>query len=286
LIANMTGSLLGHRRARQPQASDHEHVVALVREAVEDLALEPPIDLRIVASYFGIARVSVLPLPWAGCLIAGENGVEIKLNAADRAARQRFTGFHEVTHTFMPGFRLVLQFRCNPARASKRRDALESLCDVGASEFLLPHRFFREDVASGEFGLDLVEELASSYEASLEATANRLVDYWPERTAFLSLEVRNKPRDPVGSPPKLRVNSAHAAPGFPYAPRHKSIDIGSVACLSEGGAGEVEEIVDDAELLGRQLGRVHVHARPYPYTDQEGTMKQRVLALIRRTTST
>jgi hypothetical protein len=283
-IANMTGSLLDQRRAKRPWESDDELVAGIVRDALDDLESRPPVSVEIIASYFGISRVDVVPLPWAGCLIPVDGRVEIRLNEADVPSRRRFTAFHEVAHTFMPGFEHAVRFRCNPVGGSTRRDGLELLCDVGASELLLPHRYFTDDLASGAFGLDLVEELARNYQASLEATANRLVDLWPasEPVAFLSLELRNKPRDRADAPPALRVNNAHMAPGFPFAPRHKSIELGSLTALAHGLIEDVDETIRNAVLIGEQLGNVRVHARRYPHRDKEGNMKHRILALIRR----
>jgi hypothetical protein len=256
-------------------------VATLAADAIEYLALTPPIDLAIVASYFGIGRISVEDLSWAGCLLVIDGVPEIRLRASDGEARRRFSGFHEVTHTFMPGFRLVPQYRCDPGPFAPTRDEVETLCDSGASEFLLPRAFFRDDLLAGSFGLELVEDLAGAYEASLEATAHRLVNFWPEDVAFFSLELRNKPRDIHGAEPRIRVNSMRGTGLIPWVPKHKSIDLGSIE-ETIGGA-IIDEHLSDVRLGGRNLGPCHLVAKPYPFTDQEGNMRNRVLALLRRT---
>lgn len=279
---NMSESLLERRRADAPGAADVDHVVVLAAETIDELALMPPIDLDVVASYAGVSRVIIEDIPWAGCLVVDSNGgVEIRLRAGDVEGRRRFTGFHEVTHTFMPGYRLVTQYRCDPDASQASRDDVEVLCDAGASEFLLPKRFFNEDLAAGDFGIELIEELAGDYAASLEATAHRVVDFWPEDVAFFSLELRNKPRDRPGAAPALRVNTMRGRGAFPWVPRHKSVDLGS---LTDAIYGEViDERLASMELLGRELGPGHLVAKLYPFIDQEGETRQRVLALLRRT---
>jgi hypothetical protein len=145
----------------------------------------------------------------------------------------------------------------------------------------LPRSFFLDALVAGEFGIELLEELADSYDASLEATAHRIVDFWPEEVAFFSLEYRNKPRDRPGATPALRVNTMRGRGAFPWVPRHKSIQLGSLADAVEGEV--IDEHIPEIELLGRGLGPGQLVAKAYPFTDQEGNLRQRVLALLRRT---
>lgn len=277
----MSDSLLARRRTTHPGVADLDHVIALAADTIGDLALAPPINLDIVASYFGVSRVTLQDIPWGGCLLVNDGIVEIRLRQSDGRTRRRFSGFHEVTHTFMPGYRLTTQYRCNPHPSRPTRNEVELLCDAGASEFLLPKAFFIDDLTAGDFSIKLLEDLADLYEASLEATAYRLVDFWPEDVAFLSLEVRNKPRDHPGAAPVLRVNAMRGRGPFPWVPRHKSVDLGSLTAAVEGET--IDERVGGIELHGRDLGPGHLVAKAYPYTDQEGNMRQRVLALVRIT---
>jgi hypothetical protein len=278
---NMSDSLLARRRISTPGVADLDHVVALAAETIDELDLNPPINLEIVASYFGVSRVILDDIPWAGCLIVNDDVVEIRLRQSDGPARRRFSGFHEVTHTFMPGYRLVTQYRCDPQPSRSTRDEVEVLCDAGASELLLPKRWFVRDLVAGDFGIELLEELADSYDASMEATAHRIVDYWPEEVAFFSLELRNKPRDLPGAAPALRVNMMRGRGLFPWVPAHKSVNLGSLATLVDGEI--ISERLPNVELLGQDLGPCHLVAKHYPFVDQEGETRHRVLALVRRT---
>ena len=128
----------------------------------------------------------------------------------------------------MPGYQRQMQLRCDPPTTNRTKATLEVLCDVGASELLLPHRFLEADLAAADFGMQLVADSAEAYDASLQATGHRIVDLWPEATMFLVAEVRNKPSersDPL-APAKLRVVYTWCRGRWPFIPRHKSVDAG------------------------------------------------------------
>ncbi len=143
-------SLLELSRLEDPAASDEDHVAAVAQRIIEEAGVAPPIRVEVVASFQGIARVEVRPQPWAGCLIPLRDELVIRVRDSDSLRRQRFSGFHEVTHTFLPGFRLAPQFRCDPGALTKRTRE-ELLCDIGASELLFPRRFFDRDLAQSSF---------------------------------------------------------------------------------------------------------------------------------------
>lgn len=274
----MDESLLGRRRRDHPGQKDVDHVRALAAAAIDDLALSPPIDPSIVASYFGIRKIDLVDMAWAGCLVSQAGNVFMKVRASDPLQRRRFTAFHEVAHTFMPGYRLSPRFRCDPQPGTVRDD-LEGLCDAAASEFLLPAAHFRGELLGGDFGFEFVEHLASRFQASLEATTHRLVDLWPTDLALAVFEPRNKPRDKPGAAPKLRLNTFHGTGSWPYVPKHASIDGDRV---DDVFSGDVVNNVSELQLGSSALGRVETVAKLCPFTDQEGRVNNRVLILIRR----
>jgi len=67
---------------------------------------------------------------------------------------------------------------------------IEWLADVGESELLLPRPFVRTAFGEGEFGLGAVEEVASTYGASLEATARRYAASPPSKRSSQSSSSR------------------------------------------------------------------------------------------------
>lgn len=274
-----TDSLLEAARSADPTATDEGLIVAIARELVDDLDLEPPVDPAMVASYQGIRRIEHAMIPWAGCLIPGEGEVVIRVRSTDTPGRQRFTALHEVVHTFFPGFRYTTQYRCTPQPLSTKRTAdVEVLCDIGASELLLPHRHCSNMLAAASFDLDSVEELARVCESSLEAAARRFVALWPEPCLLVRLERMTKPSAPNGSP-KLRISSAVSSGEWPFLPRFKSLpdDHILVTCLEHDDL----RCVTDLNAVAR-TGPIEVHARFYPFYDNEGAHRERILLLARR----
>lgn len=216
-------SLLEAARSADPTAADEALIVAISRALVDDLDLEPPVDPATVASYQGIQRIEQALIPWAGCLVPGEDEVVIRVRSTDGPGRQRFTALHEVVHTFFPGFRYATQYRCTPRPLSTNRTAdVEMLCDVGASELLQHHRHCSSLITAASFDLDSVEELATVCQSSLEAAGRRFVALWPKPCLLVRLERMPKPSEPNGAP-KLRISSTVSSGDWPFLPRFKSL---------------------------------------------------------------
>ena len=127
-------SLLEEARIALPGHSDLERVQAIAARVIADLGEEPPISLEVVASYRDITAVKVEPLPFAGSLTPEPTGLVMRLNATDSWGRRRFSGFHEVGHTFQPGYRQMTLFRCNPTPTRSGANQPERLADVAAAE--------------------------------------------------------------------------------------------------------------------------------------------------------
>jgi hypothetical protein len=169
--------------------------------------------------------------------------------APDRltSERQRFTILHEAIHTYCPGF-LEAQFRCNPNESEGR---VEALCDHGASELLLPRRFFGPELTDLGLTIDTLIELAPRCVASVEATGIRAVDLWQGPASLLVFRNRHKPSD-AGTEdvePKLRLDWSHTSGRWPYLRRYKSVSDGSP--FADAMLGEVVERVSNlAELTG------------------------------------
>jgi hypothetical protein len=269
-------------RAQFPGVNDAALVVRFASQTLDELGLEPPIDPRMVASYRGIARiVEVADLPYAGCLTPDEGEVIAKIRAGDSPRRRRFTAFHEIKHSYLPGFR-VSQFRCDPdspaPRSGTHGESVEYLADLGASELLLPRRHFQADLDGNGLDLDLVLALSDRYDASLEATAIRTVELAGEDALLISLALGARPSEPDAEP-ALRVRWSRAHGSWPYVPRHKSVT--SDSPFGRALLGEVvEECVNVDGLTREPINNVHVSARLFPYLNARGETQTRVLAML------
>ena len=282
-------SLLEQARLRYPEKNDPEHVAQLAMDVIRELAEEPPIDLHIVASYRSIGQIRYEEMDCSGSLTPEGSGFVLRLRRAESWARQRFTGFHEVGHTFLPGYSEASVFRCQPAVLQAKTERIystESLADIAAAGLLFPREFVHADLAEAEFGLGTVEALANRYDAGIHASANRFVQLWPEPALLVVLETCNKPRDVIGAEPRLRVQASWAQPSdfWPWVPRWKSAsDHGALARV---WAGEVAREAASLDELGLEdPGALEVSARSFTYR-ADGELRQRVFALYRRRSST
>lgn len=285
LIVNMSLASLSDlelARLESPGKPDAQLVIELAQRTLDELAMEPPVSHEIVASMRDITRIEEADLPWAGCLVRDGDGFVIKLRAADTRGKKRFTAFHEVKHTYMPGFALAPQYRCDPATtpypAHARDPGLEALCDLGAVELLLPRTAFLNDLAGNSPTLGLADQLAQRYDASLEATARRIVTLRQAPTLLIALEPSRKPSAPHEEP-KLRVQWVHGSGSWPFIPRLKSVPAGSILTRPLAGA-PVNEDGTVTGLTSTPMGPVHISADLYPYTDDQGDQHMRVLALV------
>ncbi len=275
-MANQQLSLLEEAQALHPGLSDEAAVVRVCDEILLAADAEPPVKVEVIASLRGIARVESRDQPWAGMLAPSPSGsgLLVTVRASDGYERQRFTICHEAGHTLFPGFYEERQFRCN---GSKTR--LEQLCDCAACELLLPRRFFVPDLGQISFGWQSVEDLANRYEASIEATSNRLIDLWAgEPALFMVLRERHKPSEQGRedtAEPLLRLDYCHGSEGaaWPYSLTHKSASEDSP--LNAAFRGEdVAAIGNVDDFFVSPIGPVEIHARRYGSGG-------RVLALIR-----
>jgi hypothetical protein len=279
-------SRLEEWRLGRPGAADREIIAAGAAQLAAELDLRPPIDVDLVASSLGIDAVIRDPaLDSAGCLVTVDGRVIAKVRATDTPRRQRFSVCHELSHTFFPGYHLTTQYRCHPGSSRPTATDIEALCDVAASELLLPRQPFQVDVEEAPFGINGLVEVADRYEASLEAAGHRVMTLTRDDLAFLVLEVGQKPSEAgTAAEPKLRVRSAHTSTraAWPFMPRDKSVPDNSV--FERARRGEViEERVQVTGICAETIeAEVSARSFNYPRGDKE---VERVLAVLRRISS-
>jgi hypothetical protein len=252
----------------------------LAADIVNELALEPPIDPSLIASYQGISRIERAELPCAACLLQVDGRFVIKVRASDGDRRRRFSAFHEVGHTFMPGYWLQTQFRCNPS--IKNSTVTEVLCDQAASEFLLPSSFFDADARVSTFSMTAVAALRDRYVASEEATARRLVEFWPEDAALIRLEFCTHPSRGSDEEPTWRVRYFHPGSGhWPFVPQWKALP-GDFPVFQETDSNVLEYEGDLVGLSSYPIRGIQLSATSQHFVNQQGEVSRSVTAIIRR----
>lgn len=140
--------------------------------------VQPPIDLEALASFRGIRMLVGPPQHSEDAeLVPDEHGgVGIRLNRCRPVTRQRFSIGHEIGHTLFPGYATEVRHRHGELPQDRPvEQEIERLCDIAASEFLLPVPWFEHDAATVTRCEQFVE-LAARYGASRDATVRRFVD--------------------------------------------------------------------------------------------------------------
>lgn len=155
---------------------------------------------KVLASLFGIRCKEVdKDIGGEGRILPYPDGkLWIEYRKGPIPERQRFTIFHELAHTLFPDFYEFLPHHHAAPRAPRDPDReFENLCDIAASEMLLPV----EDAAADVAALNIIsfvefERLSRRYKASIDATTHRfteLIEAVPCTVAFLTDQKGSNP---------------------------------------------------------------------------------------------
>lgn len=106
----------------------------------------------------------------SGFTIQHAGRIQICVNGNHRPQRQRFTICHELGHVVLG---LPTEHQNGSWWSYRARPEYEILCDIFASELLLPFHLFQPQLTSEILGFGEIERLASDFEASLPCTASR-----------------------------------------------------------------------------------------------------------------
>ena len=205
----------------------------------------PPFDPRFLASTLGIRCEESRELTYSedAELHPTTNGrLAIRYNPDRPKTRQNFSIAHEISHTLFPGYQDQYKARHKVGRFDSSSE-VEFLCDLGASEIILPTPEFDSDVRQRSISLESLDQLSTRYEASREATAIRMTGTGIYPCALMVLNYKHKPVEmsqieaakyqlslfddcSSGTPPmKLRVEFFVPSKLFSeFIPKHKSID--------------------------------------------------------------
>lgn len=143
-----------------------------------------PVSVEQYAAHFGaVIRVEKdLPDGQSGFTFPLAGTKTICLNGNETAERQRFTVCHELGHIALD---LPTDHDADPSSGIVKRTNNEMLCDIFASELLLPAHLFLPLVASAECSMEGLEELARTCGASLGCTGSRFAAFASMPCAFV-----------------------------------------------------------------------------------------------------
>jgi Zn-dependent peptidase ImmA (M78 family) len=123
-------------------------------------------------------------------LLPLRDGFEIKINAIHSPQRQNFSCAHEIAHTFFfeEEGRVLIERLTREDGKKTAKDWEEYLCDIAASELLMPLQMFRGYAARYDFGIQSLIPLSRIFNTSLRPTALRLCDVNPKRCSVVYWE--------------------------------------------------------------------------------------------------
>lgn len=145
---------------------------------------KPPFLPEEFARLQGIKKIVKADLgETSAALLKLHDGYVIKVNQSHNLARQNFSCAHEIGHTLLSELKLEpyiedIEFRTfNPqAHAIAHSKTRERLCDIAATELLMPELVFREYLSVFGLSVHSIERLANVFKVSIRATAWRIAE--------------------------------------------------------------------------------------------------------------
>ncbi|GAG24449.1 unnamed protein product, partial [marine sediment metagenome] len=130
-------------------------------------------------------------------LLRFHDGYVIKVNQKHPPVRQNFSCAHEIGHALLSELQLYLtediEYRTlNPQTPRVR----ERLCDIAATELLMPEYVFGEYLSGFGISVHSIERLANIFNVSKQAAAFRIAEVSPEPCLALLWQPwpKNKPK--------------------------------------------------------------------------------------------
>ncbi len=242
----------------------------------------PPFDPYFLAGLIGVKIKSIdLPDHIDAMIVPDEGGLIILLNSKIcQPERQNFSICHEIAHTLFPDYADFIQMRAkNPDRTDPDRE-VETLCNIAASELLLPGDYFIESLREHGFTLKSVQPLAELYSASKMSTIIKMVGTGTKVCAVVFLEPGFRKNRRWEEEPKMRVVYSIPSPGFKYyIPRNKSAPDGS--CVYRAiNSNEITSGVEDWKIPGHPVYTVEAMNLP-PMTEADQTQRAAALLEVR-----
>jgi hypothetical protein len=165
-----------------------DDAVEAVVSRVAGSALEPPTDLHAVAASLRVQTIRAAELPVAGQLRRVAGGLEILYSRDQSIERRRFTIAHELGHAIL---------ETTGPRCPRRGVELERLCDMIASELLMPRQVFINYFTERPHGPQSVLEAAELFRTSKTSAALRYAQLFGVTAAILEhgeITVTSDPR--------------------------------------------------------------------------------------------
>ena len=144
----------------------------------------PPFLPEDFARMKGISKIEQADLGnTSAVLLKFHDGYVIKVNKNHHPVRQNFSCAHEIGHILFGELHLEhhlqsIEYRTfNPSNTGRlRSSAKERLCDIAATELLMPENVFRRYLSDFGASVTSIEQLARTFKVSIPAAAIRIAE--------------------------------------------------------------------------------------------------------------
>lgn len=138
-------------------------------------------------------------------LIKSNEGYVIKINKHHNYVRQNFSCAHEIGHTLLnevePHIQSIEYRTYNPQAAQKaRQKTRERLCDIAATELLMPEIIFKKYLLDFGISVNSIKSLANTFKVSYQSAAIRIAELSEKKCITLLWQPK-----PKNKPKKLRL---------------------------------------------------------------------------------
>lgn len=186
----------------------------LVNQLIEHRGHDrPPFLPEEFARLLGIKQIVRTNLGnTSGMLLRFPDGDIIKVSEKDYPSRQNFSCAHEIGHNLLRSLKIQLssenvEFRTSDAYSKEVAKVRERLCDIAATELLMPEAVFRKYLTGFGASIHSVERLANTFKVSIQSAFMRIAEVSLE--PCVALMWRPLPRT---KPKALRL-AWHVGPG-------------------------------------------------------------------------
>jgi hypothetical protein len=146
-------------------ATVEDAVQIVASEAIRDIPY-PPLPLEALAERLNVTGITYEEIPFSGELRPSNGGFTIVCSVHLSSARRRFTIAHELSHAI---------FEKSGRNCPRTGAELERLCDMLATELLMPRRAFLERCGPDP-DINTIFGLARIFETSVTTTAIRCAE--------------------------------------------------------------------------------------------------------------
>jgi Zn-dependent peptidase ImmA (M78 family) len=153
-------------------------ITELAQRLIKNAGMKPPIDPFELAEFYGIKVREIEGMSLDGRVIPLENSFIIEVSKEKPLKRKRFTIAHELIHIFlMKSVPLLPNNIPNKVGGFPRLvdKEIESLCDLGAGEILMPRYFFEPKLRQYGVSIDTLLRLSEEFQTSIRSTAKQIV---------------------------------------------------------------------------------------------------------------